>query len=304
VGLIASLSGLGLYGVQQANAASPDATWEKSDSESYTQAGAQTGLYHASSVGWYGAAYRSDYDTWRHDFRVSSTGSARHTEHETKLQRLNEHYCGFRYGTTEGFYISIHDKHHGVWPEIDTDDTYDHTDLAKDIAEKAITTLSSYADFALTAATFAENLTPDNTTVSSSDYDYLNKWGYDGEKTDAGHFRRFIAETGSQESTFTVKTGSICTGYDLHPTTKFIFNIRKGYTPTEGKFSNYSKTETTSYGTELFRPREGWLIERISHSNIMKRGKDLGLSKKQIEEHYENNGPLFYAHQAPIRLLE
>lgn len=304
----ASLAGLGLEmkGTELVKASSPNETWEKSDSATHTSGSWNTEVTHSTSVGWYGATYEDEdgVEVWGHDFRLSSTSAARHTDHGSPLDRIDMHYVGINEGTTDRVDQSISDDHHGVWPR-NKDDSYDHSDLMVDLAKKAITTLSTFADFALTAAEFAGKLTPDDGTVNSGDFTYLEKWDYSAEHSDVGHYRWYeVYNSGPSEDSFSIETQATDGDFGLGPQTNFTFSLYAGHKPYETSISS-TQTTTTSAGTTLYRPKQGWLVERIPYEKIRERGRALGWPEERIQHRLEKTGkPTYFAHQAPIKLVE
>lgn len=297
--------GLGTKGIDLVKADSPNETWEKSDSATHTSGGWNTGVYHSTSVGWYGATYEDENSAWGHDFRLSTTSAARHTDHGSQLDRIDMHYAGVNQGTTDRVDAAVSEDHHGVWPRTKTD-TYDHSDLMVDVAKKAITTLSTFADFALTAAEFAGKLTPDDAHVDSSDFTYLDKWDYSTEHSDVGHYRWYeVYNSGSSQDTFSIETQATDSDFGLEPQTNFTFSLYADYEPNETSSSSTTQTTTTSAGTTLYRPKPGWLVERIPYEKVRERGRALGWPEGRIQRHLEKTGePVYFAHQAPIELVE
>jgi hypothetical protein len=299
--------GFGTMGIDLVKADSPNETWEKSDSAKHTSGGWNTGVYHSTSVGWYGATYEDEVSAWGHDFRLSTSSAARHTEHDSSLDRIDMHYAGVNQGTTDRVDAAVSDDHHGVWPRT-KDDTYDHSDLMADLAKEAISTLSTFADFALTATELASNLTPDDARVDSSDYTYLDKWDYNTEHSDVGHYRWYeVYNSGPNEDTFSIETQATDSDFGLEPKTTFTFSLYADYEPNETSTSSTSSTQatTTSAGTTLYQPKPGWLVERIPYEKISARGRALGWPERRIQRHLEKTGkPVYFAHQAPIELVE
>jgi len=307
IGLGASLGGIGSVAtrVPTVAAANPEETWTKKASEEYTSSGWNRGVYLTTTVGWYGATYESEVGSWGHDFRVESTigGRTADSDHNS-LDIIDLHSLGVTADDLDRLDTAVTDEHHGVWPS-DLTDSYDHSDLIIDISEIVVGAMNPWVGFALGFKEIAEELTPWNGEQSNSSYAHYDEWDYpDYYPSDAGHYRWYEAYCGSDESIFDIVAGAEDGGFGLEPSNDFTFHIQSDYTPTEGQYQS-STVKTTSVGTELFRPKQGWLVERIPYSKIRSRGKQLHWPRRRIENLLDNAGqPAFFAHKAPVHLIE
>lgn len=165
--------------------------------------------------------------------------------------------------------------------------------------------MSSLAAFAFNAADIAAKYVVDQGDENGS-HAHDNIWAYNNLKADTSFFRWIKACTNSEDSFFDI--GTECTGnYDLSCDTNYTFKIYGDYVPSEGTISNLStqRKTTTSMGTTMFRPKQGWLVERIPYAKIAARTKQLGLSEETRERHLNNVGkPMYFAHEAPLTLVQ
>jgi hypothetical protein len=304
IGLSATGLGVTELATLPVTAADPDKTWTKTARDTPDTDSQDWEVSQASTAGWYGAEYMGS-DEWRHSFRVQADASTR-TSDGGVVSWVEYQSMAVTQGSTTNFTVSHHDDYHGVYPSPDDlSDSYDHENLIIDITKEAVSELNVIADFAFTASEIADKLIPDESPTDDPDYLYEDEFDYSGNpQSDVGMYRWYYPFTDTSEAVFDIFTRAGEPDMVAEVENQFTFHIKEGLTPKEGKFNNYDSVTTTSAGTEIFQPKEGWLIEKIPYAKIKERGPELGLTADQISDHLERQGkPLFFAHDAPIALI-
>lgn len=284
----------------------PQEHWEKNDSSEIANTW-DFGQYHSTSVGWYGATWEGDREGWCHDFRIGTTLSGRDTNDPSKhVPTVQKHKLWVTSGGLSDLKASYLPEYYGAAPVPDSDN-HSHDDFLKAVVKDAISKLvaaNPVTTFAWTAAQTLSKL--GNWGDNGGSYTITDTWDYNNRYADASHIRWIEACT-KGESHFDIGTESW--GYlDQDCSVTFNFKLNDSYTPSEGTvgtLTTSSTSEKTKFGTTLFRPNEGWLVEKIPAGKIEPRGKALGFGPAQmnrLQGKIKRGKPVFFAHRAPITL--
>ncbi|MFC4551413.1 MULTISPECIES: twin-arginine translocation signal domain-containing protein [Halorussus] len=284
----------------------PQDHWEKHDKSEIANTW-DFGQYHTTSVGWYGATYEGDREGWCHDFRVATTLSGRDTNDPSKyVPTIQKHRLWVTAGTLDDLKGSYLPEYYGATPSPDGDN-HSHEDFLQAVMKNAITTMVSahpITNFAWTAAQTINKLS--NWGDSNGSYAIDDTWDYSTVHADASHIRWIEACT-RDEGRFDIGTES-WGKLDRDCSVTFNFKLTDYYAPEEGTIGTLSTTSTTkktNFGTTLFRPKEGWLVEKIPAAKIEPRGRALGFGREQmarLQDRIRADKPIYFAHKAPIGL--
>ncbi len=113
---------------------------------------------------------------------------------------------------------------------------------------------------------------------------------------DVGHYKWWTADVGSGDTArFDVKTKAYGTNnHDCSVT--FNFKISGDNIPSEGNVGTLSTATTTE--------QDGWKVEKIPEAKIDKRAEELPIPDSTVEEIKREGGPAYFAHEAPIELVD
>lgn len=111
---------------------------------------------------------------------------------------------------------------------------------------------------------------------------------------DVSHYKWWTADVGSGDTArFDIKSKVYGTNNHVCSVI-FNFKISGDNVPTEGNAG------TLSTSTEQ---NDGWEIEKIPQAKIPKRAQELPIPDSTVEELKRANGPAYFAHKAPIELV-
>lgn len=286
---------------------SPDKEWTKTD-QAFPNNYMEWKVAQASTLGWFGGIWRGGREWWQHDFRIQSDVRSEKTDSAyipgQSVQRISAMELGITQGTTDDLRPSTHDDYHGVHPtpNSDRDGNFNYKEAGYELAKTAILTLNPIANFAYSAGMILDALTP--AWPKTNHYAYGNEIDYarEGGVSDAGFFRWFYPYT-RDKSVFDLFVKSGDRGMGAETDIQYTIHIESDHRPEEGRFPGLSSVNTTKtkIGTTLYSPKDGWLVEKIPPEKIPQRAQSLGLHRREVKTHLENNDePLYYAHQMPM----
>lgn len=262
------------------------------------------GVYLATDVGWHGATWISSRSAWEHNFREDTTISSRDTSDGSDLCAIQKHEMWVNQGTTPAIGDYSGDKYTGVYPN-QTYDDYDHTDLAIDLAETAIQSLSTWVEFAYTVEDIVGKMHADEGAVYA-DYPVHHVWDYYSDDAyvycDVSHYKWWTADVGSGDTArFDIK--SKVYGTNNHDCSViFNFKISGDNVPTEGNVDTLSTS--TDGSTSSTGSNDGWEIEKIPEAKIRERAEELPIPDSTVKELERAGEPAYFAHKAPVELVD
>jgi hypothetical protein len=260
-------------------------------------AGSDIGVYLGVDVGEFGAQWDGTRGVWEYHFKISSTGCSEYTD-GGDLNAIRAQRLMVDQGSTNAVWKSSSPEYLGVHPKIHTDD-YDYTDVAWDLAEVAVSELSTLADFALTVTDIMDKMHND-TGDENGGYEIDHHWDYNGVYGDVTNFMWWIVEVNQGERGYFEVKSKLDGTYDNNCELTMAFNIGEdGPSPVEsannggfGHPEKFTEEQMERYGVEII-PRE----------KIKQRAKDLNLPQKSVAQMQSSNGPAYFAHNPPCELV-
>jgi hypothetical protein len=318
-----TLAGAGMLSTATRTASATDQashSWDKNGSDE--QPGTSSidrGIYVTQALGWFGADYKTTDDQWVHDFRIEAHAKSQLADGSGGTADISDQSLAITSGTLNNLALYAFPEYSGMWPYPNTD-TYDHYDVAFDVAQVLVSAVRPDVGIAWSAAEIAYNYIHTGQTGSGSGYPSYDSVHYSSRKHEATHFRWFEAFTDEYESVFDIISRAEGSSYNIDARSTMTVHIKKGYTPKEGMFNNYSINKPTRYTMSMqgttpdsgesrsgssFHRENGWVVERIPHGRIEERGRELNWTERRIERAKERAGPgepLYHAHEAPIQI--
>lgn len=269
----------------------PEAHWERKNSTTMEQTIVPVHVYIAGSVGYFGATWIPARGVWEFNFRMAGVGEARWDD---SYGGDPANYCAAQdviitetvNKDHQAIWTSNDKRYIGAWPH-SGDDAY-YYDVAYEIASFAISTINSYAGFALSAVELVYSL------LSASDREedgetVKRSWDYPLDNdSDVGCWLWWLVDVDPDQTVeFTVED-SLIGAFGRLPV-NWGFRLVAPDTP-----ERMSGAEREMYG-----------IEEIPISALRERADELCIAPETVEELVEGASTrgesiVYYAHNLPV----
>lgn len=261
----------------------PQQSWTQKNSNYY----GGTNAYTASTIGYFGAVYIPGRDVYEYSYRITGVGETRDGNSNSisacRLQSLDIKETDNK--IHQAIWTSTDPKYVGSWPLNDGNSAY-YYDITYKISSMAISAVSSYAGFAISAADLVCSMLSgyddhqDGETV-------WRTWEYYPDKTDVGHFFWWLIDIDpSQTIKFSVEDCLFGPRYEV---------VGVGWT--------FTVTAPVAPSKMTESEKEKYAIELIPINELKGRSEELNLAPETVDELTMYGEPIYYAHKIPIEAI-
>jgi hypothetical protein len=245
--------------------------------------------YTAANVGYFGPArYDPARNAYEYTFRITGLGETRRSNGRStaacRIQSVEIKEVTNK--ANQAIWTSTDPKYIGSWPRPDGNSAY-YANVAYTISSLAISAISSYANYAISAATLVASLRSGYDDETNGETVY-RQWEYSPDKTDVSYFFWWLHDVKpGQTVKFSVENCLFGPYYE-------IVNFKK-------TFSITAPSRAPSKMTEAEKEKYG--IEVIPLNQLKSRSSELNLTPEVIEELIKYGEPVYVAHNITVEEL-
>ncbi|KPN30512.1 hypothetical protein SY89_01247 [Halolamina pelagica] len=257
----------------------PNNTWEVSD-EKENAKGKNEGIYLATSVGCIGAEFDSDYNVWRYKFKQNTVARSEKYPSGDSLNALSTQRSSVNQGTCDNLAEYTDNCYMGARPRQpdDGDPSFDYSDVAYEVANAAISEISTKVGYAITATELVASYMEATSGTDKPDYEIDREWTYGTSVFEEfSNYYFFEAWSSDGERNYFDVVTRVNSYYNNTPEAILSLELYNGYSPKIP--SRDSTTSSGSYSTtkKSFSSEDesghDWEIEKIppEKSSVNKR---------------------------------
>ncbi|NLO30757.1 MAG: hypothetical protein GX120_09795 [Methanosarcina mazei] len=242
--------------------------------------------YTAANVGYFGpVVYNSARGAYTYTFRITGLGETRTSSGgstaECRIQTVDIREV--TNNANQAIWTSDDPQYIGAWPRPDGNSAY-YANVAYTISSLAISAISSYANYAISAATLVASLRSGYDDETNGET-VRREWEYSPDKTDVSYFFWWIHDVKpGQTVKFSVENCLFGPYYEC-------VDVSKTYSIT-------APSRAPSKMTEAEKKKYG--IEVIPINELEERSSELNLAPEVVEELIKYGEPVYVAHNLTI----
>lgn len=259
-------------------------TWDSTLKKSASYNGIYA--YTAADVGYFGPAiYNPARNTYEYTFRITGLGETRTSSGGStaacRIQGVEIKEVTNK--ANQAIWTSTDPQYIGSWPRPDGNSAY-YSNVAYTISSLAISAMSSYANYAISAATLVASLRSGYDDETNGETVW-REWEYSPDKTDVSYFFWWIHDVKpGQTITFSVENCLFGPYYEMA-------DVKKTYSVT-------APSRAPSKMTEAEKEKYG--IEVIPLNELEARSSELNLAPEIVEELIKYGEPVYVAHNLTV----